>query len=325
MGAWHSPQSIFHVGHRAVKDLFSVPVQLQEKVDGSFFAFGLFPEASIDSNFPDREGKLELKLRSKGCMMYPDAPQSMFKIAVETVKGLQDKLHPGWQYRGEAVCKPKHNALCYDRIPVGGVILFDILTDEETYLEYEDLKAEATRLGLEVVPQIYSGIIADAATIRQYLDTTSVLGGQKIEGVVIKPLVPMFSLDKKMLFGKFVSEAFKEVHKKAWGESNPKSGDILQRLGEAYGTQARWQKALQHLREGGFITDRPQDIGLLIREVPSDIRKECEDEIKEDLFKWAWPHIQRLVGRGIPEWYKQLLLEQQFEKEVEVAKCESQN
>lgn len=323
MGAWHSPQSIFHCGHRAVKDLFNVPVQLQEKVDGSFFAFGLFPQAAEGSNFTDNtSGEMELKLRSKGAIMYPDAPVAMFRIAIESVKAVQHLLHPGWQYRGEAVCKPCHNALAYDRIAKGGVILFDICTDEETYLPYEELKAEADRLGFETVPQLFTGRITNAEEIRQFLDQTSILGGQKIEGVVIKPLEPMYAPDKKMLFGKFVSEAFKEVHKKAWGESNPGTGDILMQLGQAFGTQARWQKALQHLREQGLITDSPKDIGLLMKEIPLDVRKECEDEIKEALWKFAWPHISRMVGRGAPEWYKNLLLEKGFEKNEEASNAE---
>lgn len=316
MSAWHSPQSIYHCGHRAVVDLFTVDVQLQEKADGSFFAFGLFPVvSSVNGEFVE-EPFIELKLRSKAAMMYPDAPPGMFKVAIDTVRGLQDKLHPGWQYRGEAICKPKHNALAYDRIPNGGVILFDICTDEETYLSYNELKAEGDRLGLEVVPQLFVGRINEAAEIRQFLQHTSVLGGQLIEGVVIKPLVPMFAQDKKMLYGKFVSESFKEVHRKAWGESNPGTGDILLKLGEMYGTQVRYQKALQHLKEASLIEGSPRDIGLLIKEVPADIKKECEEEIKELLWKYAWPHISRMVGRGIPTWYKELLLTEQFEKDM---------
>lgn len=315
MGAWHSPQSIFHIGHRAIKELFTVPVQLQEKVDGSFFAFGLFNEPSIDSNYPDPNGVYELKIRSKSAMMYSDAPQAMFKLAVDTVNQLKDKLHPGWQYRGEAVCKPKHNSLVYDRIPTGGVILFDICTDEETYLSYDELKKEADRLELEVVPQLFTGYIKTSDEIRRYLDAVSVLGGQKIEGVVIKPLEPMFGIDKKMLFGKFVSEEFKEVHRKAWGESNPNIGDILQQLGRKYGTQARWQKARIHLLEAGLLINAPQDIGLLINEVPEDVLKECQNEIKEDLFEYAWPHIRRMITRGLPQWYKDALLTESFEKD----------
>lgn len=305
MGAWHSPQSIFSVGHRAVKELFTVPVQVQEKVDGSFFAFGYFPE------YPGEE----LKVRSKGAVMVPDAPQSLFIPAVNTVKSIQHLLRPGWQYRGETLAKPKHNALSYDRTPKGNIILFDVLTDEETYLPYEDLCAEAKRLGLEVVPQLYSGMVESADQLRVYLDRSSILGGQKIEGVVIKPLSPLYGPDKKMLFGKFVSEAFKEVHRKTWGESNPGPKDIILRIGEQYATGPRYNKAVIHLREAGLLEGSPRDIGKLIREIPADVRKEHEQDIKDALFAYAWPHIQRIIVREVPQWYKDQLLVQQFEND----------
>jgi hypothetical protein len=306
MSSWHSPQSIYSVGHRAVADLFNVPVQVQEKVDGSFFAFGYYPE--------DAKG-YELKVRSKGSIMVPDAPPAMFKKAVEAVKARQHLLKPEWMYRGEALAKPSHNALAYNRVPKDNVILFDVLTEEEHYLTYEELVAEGERIGLEVVPQLFVGNIQSAVEIRRFLDQESILGGQKIEGVVIKPLSPLYGPDKKMLFAKFVSEAFKEVHKKAWGENNPGPKDVIQRLGEELQTAARWGKALIHLKEQGLITDSPRDIGLLIREVGPDIKKEEEDYIKEQLFKYAWPHISRIAIRGLPEWYKNLLLTQQFERE----------
>lgn len=327
MGSWHSPQSIFNLGHHAVKDLFTVPVQVQEKVDGSFFAFGVYAtDTPLDLNTNDRDmlkrmrisqdtTDYELKVRSKGAMMIPDAPESLFKPVVKAVQERLHLLHPGWQYRGETLAKPKHNALIYDRVPKDNFILFDVLTDEETYLPYDELVKEAERIGFEVVPQLFSGMVGSAEELRKYLDTVSVLGGQKIEGVVIKPLNPLYGPDKKMLFGKFVSEAFKEVHKKAWDESNPGPKDIILRLGEQYATQARWQKAVQHLREAGKIENSPHDIGLIIREVPGDVLKECEDEIKEALFKYAWPHISRIITRGVAEWYKDVLLRRQFEQD----------
>jgi hypothetical protein len=73
---------------------------------------------------------------------------------------------------------------------------------------------------------------------------------------------------------------------------------------------------LQRMRESSRIADSPSDIGPLMQEVAPDIRKECEDEIKEYLFKWAWPHIARMSTRGLAEWYKNLLLTQQFEREI---------
>ena len=312
MNSWHSPGSIYGLGHKAITNLFDVEVQVQEKVDGSFFAFGVY-----ESDDPLYSGYPELKVRSKGAMMVVDAPQAMFKGAVETVKAIQHLLVKGWQYRGEVLCKPKHNALAYERIPNGGVILFDVCRGEEDFLSYPELVAEAGRLGLEVVPQLYSGMVSSPDELRRYLTTVSILGGQNIEGVVIKPLTPMYGPDKKLLMGKFVSEAFKEVHRTAWGESNPTPTDIIQKLGMMYGTKARWNKAIMHMKERGLIEDRVQDIGPIIKEIPLDIKKECEDEIKEELWKFAWPHIARLATRGFPQFYKDQLMEKQFEKEAQ--------
>lgn len=316
MSSWHSPQSIYNLGHAAIKDLFTVPVQIQEKVDGSFFAFGLYNDPQLIEFDVDGD-RMELKIRSKGAVMVTDAPQALFKLAVDAVKIRRHELHPGWMYRGETLAKPKHNALAYDRVPKDNIILFDILTEEEEYLPYSELAKEASRIGLEVVPQLASGVISSAEELRKYLETVSVLGGQKVEGVVIKPLTPLYGPDKKMLFGKFVSEAYKEVHSHAWKENNPTNKDIVSMLGDVYGTQARWNKAIQHAREQGLLEDSPKDIGILMHSVPLDVLKECEDEIKQRLFKHAWPHVSRMITRGLPEYYKNLLLTKQFETEPE--------
>lgn len=80
-------------------------------------------------------------------------------------------------------------------------------------------------------------------------------------------------------------------------------------------SQARWQKAIQHLAESGRIEDSPRDIGLLIKEIPEDVEKECAAEIKEKLYTWAWPHLRRRIVAGMPEWYKEQLLKKQFENQ----------
>jgi hypothetical protein len=144
----------------------------------------------------------------------------------------------------------------------------------------------------------------------------SILGGQAIEGVVVKPKnYDLYGTDKKVLMGKFVSEAFKEVHRKQWGESNPSTKDIISRIGDEYRTAARWNKSIQHLREAGRLVNDVQDIGPIIKEIPEDVLKECEEEIKEKLFKYAWPHIRRSLHSGFPEYYKELLLKRSFEND----------
>lgn len=318
MSSWGSYPSIFAMGHKAIQDLLNHDVNVEEKVDGSQFSFGNLAVDLTDNVYsPDINGRA-LRVRSKGAVMHPDAPEALFKRCVATVNRLNTEglLHPEWTYRAEAINSPKHNALTYDRVPLGNLIIFDINTGNQEFLSYEDKAAEAARLGLEVVPRLFRGRIESISAFRSFLDTTSILGGQKIEGVVVKPnAYDLFGQDKKVLMGKFVSEAFKEVHRKTWGESNPSNKDIVGLIGQTFTTPARWNKAVLHLREAGLIRDVVQDIGLIIREVPEDVFKECEEEMKEMLWKHAKPHIKRSLTHGLPMWYKDQLLKLQFENE----------
>ena len=121
-----------------------------------------------------------------------------------------------------------------------------------------------------------------------------------------------FGRDKKVLMGKLVSEAFKEVHGKEWKRENPNSGDIVLTLLDRYRTPARWEKAVQHMRDEGKLEGSPKDIGPLLRAVVEDIQKECEDDIKQIVWAWAWSKMKHGLGAGLPEWYKQRLLNEQF-------------
>lgn len=298
--SWHSYPSIFAIGHRALTELLFDPVIVEEKVDGSQFSFGLFDQEN---------GERVLRCRSKGAQLNIVAPEKMFTEAVEVAKSLP--LTPGWTYRAEYLKKPKHNALAYDRIPEKHLIVFDINTGHEEYMPYAGKKAECERLGLEVVPLVHEGMIESVEQFRAMIDRVSALGGQKVEGVVVKNY-KRFGPDKKVLMGKFVSEAFKEIHAAEWKADNPTKTDVVDRLIDSLRTPARWQKAIQHLRDDGKLDDSPRDIGHLIKETQADIEKECLDLISEKLVEWALPQIRRGVVRGLPEWYKDQLLQRQF-------------
>lgn len=301
--SWHSYPKIYNLGHKYITEIFADSVVIQEKVDGSQFSFGVFNG--------------ELKARSKGVELILDAPEGLFAKAVETIKSLQSYLRDGWTYRGEYLQKPKHNSLAYDRTPNKNIILFDINKGEEDYLSYTEVKAEGDRLGLEVVPLLHEGTVTEPAQLVALLDNVSCLGGAKIEGFVIKNY-KKFGVDKKALMAKHVSEAFKEVHRGEWKVSNPKSNDIIQMLITSLKTPARFDKSIQHLRDAGNLTETPKDIGNLIKEVQADIKAECADEIKDALFNWAWSQIARGVSNGLPEYYKNYLMQKQFAKPNEV-------
>jgi hypothetical protein len=274
-------------------------VIVEEKIDGSQFSF-----CKING---------QLYCRSKGVQLVMSDPDKLFASAVSSVIARGDLLREGVVYRGEVLCKPCHNSLSYDRVPNGNIIVFDIMDGLENYLSRAEKEAEAARIGLECVPILFEGTIESLDAFVKMLDTVSCLGGAKIEGVVIKPRkYDAFGQDKKVLMAKFVSEAFKEVHRRTFPGGNPNKSDVVAMIGEQYRTHARWEKALIHLREAGKIQDSPRDIELLMKEIPADVFKECEGEMKDQIWNWARPHIKRLIVRGVAEWYKAKLLDMQF-------------
>ena len=289
--------SIFSLGHKAVKTLFDTEVLIEEKIDGSQFSFG-----KIDG---------VLFMRSKGTTLYEPVSDKLFKAATDYVSSIKDQLQEGWTYRGEVLHRPKHNALEYDRTPKHNVIIFDVDRGDQDYLTPDEKRFEAERLDLEVVPVFFSGKIDNYEQLKSLFENISILGKAKVEGMVIKAYT-QFGQDKKVLMGKWVSEAFKEVHGAAWSESNPTKTDLLTRLVMELKTNARWEKAIQHLRDDGKLEDSPRDIGNLLKEIQNDVKKEVGDDIKERLFAYYWPQIARGVVGGFPEFYKDRLAKLQF-------------
>lgn len=295
---YYSYPSIFNLGHKAVEGILDGEVIVQEKVDGSQF-----------SVYKDETG---LHCFSKRKELVLEAPEKIFVPAIQAFQNVQNLLQPGWIYRGEAFYRPKHNSLAYDRVPLNNVVIFDICKGQEDYLSYEELRTEAERLGFEAIPLLKVGRIESFEEIKAMLETTSFLGGQKIEGVVIKDY-SKWSPEKKVLMAKYVSEAFKEKQKTEWKKSNPSSGDVIFNLIQMYKTEARWNKAIQHLRDDGALEESPRDIGKIMKEVKEDFEKECAEEVKDFLYNWASSKIKRAITGGLPEWYKEKLAEKAFE------------
>lgn len=295
MESYNAFPKVYALGHSAIKELLFDEVLIEEKIDGSQFSFGRFNG--------------EFKCRSKGAEIYPETPEAMFADGVFQAMALD--LHDGWTYRAEYLKTPKHNVIAYDRIPEKHLVIFDINVGNEQYLDIPAKVDECARLGLECVPVMYVGKVNDHSEILGFLNKPPLLGGKQIEGIVIKNY-SRFGMDKKVLMGKYVSEAFKEVHSGEWKAANPTRSDIITYLVQMYRTPARWEKAIQHLRDAGKLTNTPRDIGFLIKEVQNDIVEEEKEEIKNKLYAQAIDHIKRGVVGGLPEFYKEHLMKQQF-------------
>ncbi len=299
---------VWHLGHRNVRDLFEYPCIVEEKVDGSQFTF-----AMLDGKLCARSRNMEIDLKN-------DNIPNLFRPTVEHIRSVAHLLRPDWVYRGEAMKAAKHNALEYGRPPAGNLVLFDVETTPSYFLEHEEKAEEAERLGLEPVPlvcRVEPGIDQPSKDwLEGLMERESVLGGVKIEGVVFKA-VGGFGGDGKSLKAKFVSDAFKEVHRKDWKKQHPTKKDILAEVLKKYRTEARYQKCVQHLEERGELSGDYTDIGPLIKEMQGDVLEECLEEIKEDFWQYFAPNFKRRIGNAIPQWYKDKLLAEQFPEEQE--------
>lgn len=299
---------------------------VEEKIDGSQFSFGLINN--------------ELVIRSRGSDLSDRdlSDGGMFKRAIETVHSLNDnkKLAPNYLYRGEVLNSPKHNTIKYDRVPEGNIILFDVMKSEEgtlfgEYVSRKGLEAEARCLELEFVPLLSSNLFNSFneyessitnplnqefdKRINSYLDnlleTNSILGGSKIEGLVFKQIIPKFltryGAEDSLIIVKYVSAKFRELNKVNWKEHKLSITDVVSDFTESVNKEAVYEKGLQRLRDSGVLTNSLNDIGPLIGDVARDFVLESEEILKEKMWNWAKKIIGRKISQGIPDWYKERL------------------
>jgi hypothetical protein len=267
---------VFTLGDRYISNIFDDPVEITEKVDGSMFAWG-----KIDG---------QLYCRSKNKLLILDAPEKMFKTAVDYIISIKDKLVDGMVYFGEYLNKPKHNTLMYRNVPKNNIALFGAAYLNKVFVsEYESLKTIAEGLDIDVVPLLYQGKMnpnSSAQILSSLLDRESFLGRVTIEGVVVKNYHKDLMVDGRVIpvmCGKFVSKKFKEKHQRNWSKEHTGKGK-WQIFKENFRTEARWNKAVQHLKEKGELEGSPRDIGKLVKEIRNDI----VEEEKHTIMEWLW-------------------------------------
>lgn len=295
---------IFAIGTDYIRDIFDGPVEITEKIDGSQFDFG-----KVNG---------ELYMRSKGKIQYAESPDKMFLPAVNYVQSIEHTLPEGMVFYCEYLRQPKHNTLAYERIPTNHLMLFGVTNDAYStsfVCDYHTISDWAAELGVEPVPVMADTEVTNITDLAYMLNRESVLGKSNIEGIVVKNYSKQFLLGGQpmpLMAGKFVSEKFKEVHRSGWSREHT-SGGKWEAFKEGFRTEARWDKAIQHLAESGELDNEPKDIGKLIKEIQRDIIKEEQDYIKDFLFKHFGQDVLRKSIAGFPEYYKQKLAERSFE------------
>lgn len=287
---------IWALGSKYAQGIFDTRVEITEKMDGSQFGFSKPAGALI--------------VRSKGAVIDADDPQKLFSKSVSHVKSVEEMLDPHLAYYGEAICSNKHNTLTYAQTPKNNIALFAIynLLHHE-WLQYDDMKAEAERLAVDVVPLLFAGN-ADGDLVRDLIGKESYLGGCKAEGIVVKAFkdIEIAGVMYPIHSAKFVTEEFKEKHSNNAEFRSGKSN--TQEFFEQYNTTARFNKMVQKLKESGTYQGEPKEIGALMKMLNQDLEEECKEEVKDALWTMFRKEFIGAASKGFPEWYKRSLLDQ---------------
>lgn len=287
---------IWALGSKYSQGIFDTDVEVTEKLDGSQFGFS-------------KPGS-DLLVRSKGALIDAEDPQKLFSKSVTHVKAVAEILNPRFAYYGEAIGSHRHNTLTYASTPKNFISLFaiyDLLNHE--WLRYDDMKAEAERLSVDVVPLLFAGK-ADGEIVRGLIGKESYLGGCIAEGVVVKAFkdIQIGGVMYPIHSAKFVTEEFKEKHSKNSEFRTGKSN--TQEYFEQYNTTARFAKIVQKLKESGEYQGEPKEIGKLMKMLSQDLEEECKEDVKDALWAMFRKEFLGAASKGFPEWYKRSLLDE---------------
>lgn len=286
---------VLNLGSTYTENALIGEVILQEKIDGSQFRWGW----NADGDF---------HVCSKNQEVHAEAP-GMFKEGIEHLmkfyKLWKPKVVKGNFFFGEYLQKPKHNTLKYGQTPRNHIVLFDVI-DNGKWQSRTELEGWAKFWDIDPIPEFAVGKMT-IEDLMKFLETDSYLGNEKVEGVVIKNYGQLIEVNGviRPLFTKYVNQKYRERHGKEYKKSIKVT---LQDWLTAWKDENRWLKALQHLTEEQKIVNEPKDIGALIKEVIRDLDEEETENIKNYLYDTYIRDIRNIATRGIPSWYKELLL-----------------
>lgn len=270
------------------------PVFLQEKVDGSQFRF--WTDLANEIHFGSHRREIH---RGENIGMFKEAIEY-----VDSIAGPIKDFGPSTFYFCEYLRKPKMNCIKYAKTPTNYLVIFD------AYKEYHwanraMLCELADRFNIDVIPELKFGN-SSVDEIKELFKADSYLGGDKIEGVVIKNYTEdiMVGGQLRPLFAKCVRPEFKEQNS---GEHVKERATLEDFLG-GFRSDARWEKAIQCFLEEGKLTNSPKDIGPLIMQIHKDISEEEKDNIGHYLYRHFIQQVLRRATAGFADWYKDRLV-----------------
>lgn len=298
---------VLSLGQPLIDEIFDDPVEITEKVDGSQCRIHLTEE-----------------IAQCGSKNVGIADQKMFEIAHDqAVRMWNDDV---WRKLGDDITlfteflnKEKHNVLIYSRVPRNNLYLFGAIIDDK-HIRTEELFKLANILDIEPPHIIASDItISNKDDLNEYLKTPSILGNTVLEGIVIKNYnrsYPALLASTQAFFGyplvgKIVRDDFKERLNKEWSGKKQREAPLTKVVAE-FLTEARFNKAIQHLVDDGKITYEMNNLKDIIPEFYNDLLDEEKDAIIAVVMESFWKPLKRKCDNFAVQRWKEYLVEKQF-------------
>lgn len=285
--------SIVRLGHRSTVGVLKEGdnIVIQEKIDGANSSFKA-----------DKNGVLKCFSRNVELDEH------------NTLRGFYNWVHDSINpedliedvvYYGEWNCKHK---IEYPEDVTNQFYLFDLLNeDTDKFLPFSEVKNEAKRLNINLIPLFYEGKYKDFDHLMSFVGKTK-LGGEEGEGIVVKN-IDFIDRFGKQLFVKLVSEKFAERQKqKAPKDPSKVTQEMV--FVNTFVKKPRVEKILFKLVDENIIEEDfgLEDMGLILRNMGSlvyeDIMKEEGDFLAEG---YCEKKIRQSVGKKLPTIVKEII------------------
>ncbi len=140
--------------------------------------------------------------------------------------------------------------------------------------------------------------------LTDFFKKESFLGGTTIEGIVAVDRKPRYGSEPPFTGAKLVAPEWAEKHNRRPSKPGKMGWEDFK---DTYRTEARWLKAIQHLRDKGVLENEWSDIGPIIQEIQRDLKWEEYDIIMEKLWNLFGKNLLKHATVGFPEYYKKYL------------------
>lgn len=284
---------IIRLGHKTTIGVLKEGdhIVIQEKLDGANASF-------------KREGD-QIIAFSRNTQLSPENNLRGFYEWTQTLdatKILEDVI-----YFGEWLVKHKIDY----RNRANQFYLFDIYNEKtQEYVDFTEVKGEAFRLNLNLVPVFYEGDYKSFEHLQSFIGKTA-LGGKEGEGIVVKN-VNYRDRYGKQLFVKLVSDSFREVQKqKAPNDPNIKSAE--QSAVETVLTKARVEKLIYKLVDEKILHEQfgLEDMGIILKHLGNRVYEDIVKEECDVINNYEEKAVRRVVGKLLPSIVKSIIAEKE--------------